>query len=263
MNNTYFGKSIVGFLLILILIISVFAVFPFILILNPQDKMLFVLNIFSNISGVAISVFLTLFFLDKYYRFEKQKNDDDTINFLNKKINDFFITYINNIGNIFDIDFINDTEFKTLDKAAVHYLNCIETHMTLIDQFENRYDCLKEIISKTEKDLLKDFELNNTSLDEISRIKHKLNYFDFENLLYICGNITKYLLTLPSDTKIKDAIIYFEEIEKNLHILKQNVLNNQNELLILKHFKCLSVSMINFCKKLSSNEYEQVPNKII
>ncbi len=66
--------------------------------------------------------------------------------------------------------------------------------MSLIDQFENRYDCLRDVLTKTDKDLLKDFELNNTSLDEISRIKHKLNYFDFENLLYVCGNITSIFL---------------------------------------------------------------------
>ncbi|OGH97026.1 MAG: hypothetical protein A2039_06090 [Candidatus Melainabacteria bacterium GWA2_34_9] len=256
MNKTYFGNSAIAMIAILLLVIGVFAVFPFLLLLDPQQKVLFTLNIFSNISGVAISVFITLYFLDKYYTYEKQQNRNDTIVFLDKKINDFFITYCSNISNVFDIDFMNDIEFKNLSKEAAHYLHCIETHMSLIDQFENRYDCLKEILTKTEKDLLKDFELNNTSLDEISRIKHKLNYFDFENLLYICGNITKYLLTLPSDAKIKGSISYFEEIEKNLHILKQNVLNNQNELLILKHFRALSVSMINFCKKLSANEYE-------
>lgn len=256
MNKTYFSNGIVGMIVILLVVLCVFGVFPFLLLLDPQQKVLFTLNIFSNISGVSISVFLTLFFLDKYYRFEKQKNQDDTIVFLDKKINDFFVTYCNNISNVFDIDFINDIEFNSLSKAAGHYLNCIETHMSLIDQFENRYDCLKEILTKTEKDLLKDFELNNTSLDEISRIKHKLNYFDFENLLYICGNITKYLLTLPSEAKIKESIVYFEEIEKNLYILKQNVLNNQNELLILKHFRALSVSMINFCTKLNSNAYK-------
>ena len=256
MNKTYFGNSAIVMLAILLLVLAVFTVFPFLLLLDPQQKLLFTLNIFSNISGVAISVFITLYFLDKYYKFEKQKNQDDTLVFLDKKISDFFVTYCNNISNVFDIDFFNDLEFKSLSKEAAHYLNCIETHMSLIDQFENRYDCLKEILTKTEKDLLKDFELNNTTLDEVSRIKHKLNYFDFENLVYICGNITKYLLTLPSDTKIKGSIVYFEEIEKNLHILKQNVLNNQNELLILKHFRTLSISMTNFCKKLIANEYE-------
>lgn len=256
MNKTYFSKGIVVMIVVLLVVLGVFTVFPFLLLLDPQQKVLFTLNIFSNISGVSISVFLTLYFLDKYYKFEKQKNQDDTIQFLDKKIEDFFDTYCNNISNIFDIDFINDIEFKTLSKAAGHYQKCIETHMSLIDQFENRYDCLRDVLTKTDKDLLKDFELNNTSLDEISRIKHKLNYFDFENLLYVCGNITKYLLTLPSEAKIKESIIYFEEIEKNLHILKQNVLNNQSELLILKHFKALSISMINFCKKLSNNEYE-------
>lgn len=256
MNKTYFSKGIVVMIVVLLVVLGVFTVFPFLLLLDPQQKVLFTLNIFSNISGVSISVFLTLYFLDKYYKFEKQKNQDDTIQFLDKKIEDFFDTYCNNISNIFDIDFINDIEFKTLSKAAVHYQKCIETHMSLIDQFENRYDCLRDVLTKTDKDLLKDFELNNTSLDEISRIKHKLNYFDFENLLYVCGNITKYLLTLPSEAKIKESIIYFEEIEKNLHILKQNVLNSQSELLILKHFRALSISMINFCKKLSNNEYE-------
>ena len=255
MNKTYFGNSSLVGIVLLIIVLGVFTVFPFLLLLDPKEKMVFILNIFSNISGVAISVFLTLFFLDKYYKFEKQKTQDDTINFLTKKINDFFVTYCNNISTVFDIDFLNDLEFKTLSKAAGHYLNCIETHMDLIDQFGNRYECLKEILTKTEKDILKDFDMNNTSLDEVSRIKHKLNYFDFENLLYTCGNITKYLLTLPSDAKIKESIVYFEEIEKNMHILKQNVLNNQNELLILKHFKALSISMINFCKKLSANEY--------
>ncbi len=256
MNNTYFGKSAVAMIAILLLVLGLFAVFPFLLLLDPQQKVLFTLNIFSNISGVSISVFITLYFLDKYYRYEKQKNNEDTIIFLDKKINDFFVTYCNNISNVFDIDFINDIEFKNLSKASIHYLGCIETHMTLIDQFENRYDCLKEILTKTEKDLLKDFELNNTTLDEVSRIKHKLNYFDFENLIYICGNITKYLLTLPSGEKIKESITYFEEIEKNLYILKQNILNNQNELLILKHFKALSISMINFCKKLNADDYD-------
>ena len=214
MNNTYFGKSSVVLVAILLLVLGIFTVFPFLLLLDPQQKVLFTLNIFSNISGVAISVFLTLFFLDKYYKFEKQKNQDNTIVFLNKKINDFFVTYCNNISNVFDIDFIIDAEFKSLPKAVGYYLGCIETHMSLIDQFENRYDCLKDILTRTEKNLLEDFELNNTSLDEVSRIKHKLNYFDFENLLYACGNITKYLLTLPSDTKIKESIVYFEEIEK-------------------------------------------------
>lgn len=256
MNKTYFGHSIVVMGAILLLVLGVFAVFPFLLLLDPQQKVLFTLNIFSNISGVAISVFITFYFLDKYYTYEKQKNMDDTIVFLDKKINDFFITYCSNISTVFDIEFINDLDFKNLTKEATHYLYCIETHMTLIDQFENRYDCLKEILTKTDKDLLEDFELNNTSLDEVSRIKHKLNYFDFENLIYICGNITRHLLSLPTDAKIKASISYFEEIEKNLHILKQNVLNNQNELLILKHFRALSVSMINFCKKLSNNEYE-------
>jgi len=256
MNKTYFSSGIVGMVVILLVILGIFGVFPFLLLLDPQQKIIFTLNIFSNITGVSISVFITLFFLDKYYRFEKQKNQDDTVVFLDKKINDFFITYCSNISNVFDIDFSNDIEFKTLSKSAIHYLQCIEIHMSLIDQFENRYDCLKEILTKTEKDLLKDFELNNTSLDEISRIKHKLNYFDFENLIYTCGNITKYLIGMPSGVKIKESISYFEEIEKNLHILKQNVLNNQNELLILKHFRALSVSLINFCKKLNADEYE-------
>lgn len=250
MNNTYFGKSLIGFFVILLVVLGLFAVFPFILLLDPEDKMLFTLNIFSNISGVSISVFLTLFFLDKYYRFEKQKNEADTISFLNTKINDFFVTYCNNISTVFDIDFINDMDFRNLGMAAKHYQDCIEMHMSLIDQFEFRYDTLKEVLTKTEKDLLKDFELDNTSLDEISRIKYKLKYFDFENLIYTCGNITKYLLSLPSEAKIKNSIAYFEELEKNLYILKQVVLNDGNEVLILKHFKGLSVSMINFCKKL-------------
>jgi len=256
MNKSYFSKSAILMIVILVVIIGLFGVFPFLLLLDPQQKVLFTLNIFSNITGVSISVFLTLYFIDKYYTYEKEKSRDDTIVFLDKKVDDFFVTYCTNISNVFDVDFLNDMNFKTLEKAAAYYLQTIETHMSLIDQFENRYDCLKEIITKSEKELLEGFNLNDTSLDEISRIKHKLNYFDFESLLYMCNNITKHLLALPAGSKLKTAIPYFEDIEKNLHILKQNVLNNQNEQIILKHFRALSISMINFCQKLNNNEYE-------
>ncbi len=248
-KKTYFGNSIIILFIILVLIIGVFFVFPF-LFLDDKDKMIFIMNLLSNISGVAISVFLTLYFLDKYYRYEKEKSWDETVFFLSKKIKDFFGTYCTNISNVFDIDFIDDIEFSSLSVSASHYLQCIEMHMTLIDQFESRYDCLKDVLTKTDKDLLKDFQLDDVSLDEVARIKHKLKYFDFENLLYICGNIAKHLLSLPEGTKVKELIVYFEEIEKNLFILKQMVLNNGNEFIILKNFRALSISLINLCRKL-------------
>lgn len=248
-KSTYFGNSIIALVIILFLVIGVFFIFPF-MFLEERDKMLFIMNLLSNISGVSISVFLTLYFLDKYYRYEKEKSWDETVYFLSKKIKDFFSTYCSNISNVFDIDFIDDIEFSSLSVSASHYLKCIEMHLSLIDQFENRYDCLKDVLTKTEKELLKDFELDSVSLDEVSRIKHKLKYFDFENLLYICGNIAKHLLSLPEGTKVKELIVYFEDVEKNLFILKQMVINNGNEFIILKHFRALSISLINFCQKL-------------
>jgi len=44
MNKTYFGNSIFVMIAMLLVVLCVFAVFPFVLILDPQQKVIFTLN---------------------------------------------------------------------------------------------------------------------------------------------------------------------------------------------------------------------------